>query len=439
MFKIGDFSKLAQVSVKTLRYYDQLKLLQPTWTDRFSGYRYYTLAQLPRLNRILALKDLGFSLEQIQKLLQEDLPATELRGMMRMKQAEIERQIEAEQFRLTRIETRLRQIEREGAMPTYEVVLKSVASQKIAGIRRVLENYQSLKQLFGELHRMIDAKMVDTAQQSGLPIMPSLAIYYDAEYRDREIDVEVAVPFSGRLQLSSHLVVHELPGYETMACAAYQGDCDGLMGVYQATLAWTEENGYRTVGPARDVYWQGLAPDANEDNWITEVQFPIEKKPVPIFLPNLKEKCKMDVKIVTKPAFNVIGLLYHGKNEHQEIKALWGDFNQRMGEIKNIVDGCFGVCGANDPNGTFKYVAGMAVSNCDNLPEGMTVWEVPEQQYAVFPTTLHGIGEAYSYAFETWLPQSGYEYTKGPDFEYYDENFDPKDDSSIFYIYIPIQ
>ena len=80
MLKIGDFSKLAQVSVKTLRYYGQLGLLKPAWTDRFTSYRYYALDQLPRLNRILALKDLGFSLEQIRRLLRDDLSAAELRA-----------------------------------------------------------------------------------------------------------------------------------------------------------------------------------------------------------------------------------------------------------------------------------------------------------------------------------------------------------------------
>ena len=108
MFKIGDFSRLAQVSVKTLRYYDRLGLLTPAWIDRYSGYRYYTAGQLPRLNRILALKDLGFSLDQVKRLLQDDLPVAELRGMMRMKQLELEGQLREEQARLERVENRLR-------------------------------------------------------------------------------------------------------------------------------------------------------------------------------------------------------------------------------------------------------------------------------------------------------------------------------------------
>ncbi len=123
MFKIGDFSKLAQISVKTLRHYDRLKLFEPAWVDRFTGYRYYSLDQLSRLNRILALKDLGFSLAQIQTLLVQDLPPEKLRLMMRTQQLDLERQVKNEQARLNRIEARLRQIDREGSLPAYDVVL----------------------------------------------------------------------------------------------------------------------------------------------------------------------------------------------------------------------------------------------------------------------------------------------------------------------------
>src|SRR5579862_8956297 len=93
MFKIGDFSKLSQVSMKTLRFYDQLGLLKPTHVDDFTGYRYYTADQLPRLNRILAFKDLGFTLEQIGPLLEEGIPAAQIRGMLRLKQAEIQQRM----------------------------------------------------------------------------------------------------------------------------------------------------------------------------------------------------------------------------------------------------------------------------------------------------------------------------------------------------------
>ncbi|MEJ2749906.1 MAG: helix-turn-helix domain-containing protein, partial [Anaerolineae bacterium] len=109
MLKIGEFAKEADVTVKTLRHYARLGLLKPAWIDRFTGYRYYAREQMPRLNRIMALKDLGFTLEQIGRILTENLTVDELRGMLRLKCAELEQRIEEEQARLARVEARLRQ------------------------------------------------------------------------------------------------------------------------------------------------------------------------------------------------------------------------------------------------------------------------------------------------------------------------------------------
>ena len=89
MFRIGAFSQLTGVTIKTLRYYDSVGLLQPAEVDRFTGYRTYTLAQMDRLNRILALKDLGLSLDEIKRVLVDDPDAAELRGMLRLKRAQI--------------------------------------------------------------------------------------------------------------------------------------------------------------------------------------------------------------------------------------------------------------------------------------------------------------------------------------------------------------
>src|SRR5688572_22415975 len=125
MFKIGDFSKLTCVSVKTLHHYDEIGLFKPLRVDRVTGYRYYSFDQLPRLNRILALKDLGFSLEQVARVLDDDLSAEQLSGMLVLRQAELEQQIEGARERLTRVAARLNQIKEEGKMSTQEIVIKS--------------------------------------------------------------------------------------------------------------------------------------------------------------------------------------------------------------------------------------------------------------------------------------------------------------------------
>src|SRR5512138_3101742 len=121
MIKIGDFARLGQVSIVTLRHYDEIGLLKPAQVDRFTGYRYYSLDQLPRLNRILALKDLGFSLEETARLLDDALSPAQMRALLRTKQVQLQQRVAEEQARLVRVEARLRQIEQEEIMPTYEV------------------------------------------------------------------------------------------------------------------------------------------------------------------------------------------------------------------------------------------------------------------------------------------------------------------------------
>ncbi|MBL7063117.1 MAG: GyrI-like domain-containing protein [Anaerolineae bacterium] len=435
MFKIGDFSKLAQVSVKALRYYGKLGLLKPAWVDRFTAYRYYALNQLPRLNRILALKDLGFSLEQIQRLLRDDLSAAELRGMMRMKHAELERQVQAEQARLARVEARLRQIELEGAMPEYEVVFKTVPPQRVIGIRDVIPGYRDVERLFEALRAHLQTQNVvpDAA-------CPYIAIYYDAEYHERRIDAEAAALLPRPVPGTSRAVVHELPSVETMACIAHQGNYEGLSKAYNTLMAWVEANGYRVTGPNRDVYLQRPEPGLDPANYITEVQFPVQKKPISIFITQQKEKSDMEPRIVTKPVFTVVGMLYHGKNENNEIAQMWGEFMPRVKEIEHMgLQNAYGVCGPHEEEGVFQYVAGFEVDSVADIPEGMVSRQVPEQTYAVFPCTLETLHEAYQYAFQTWLPQSDYQAGDGPDFELYDEDFRQEVEGSQMYIYIPIK
>src|SRR5215468_17341 len=111
MFRIGLFARLCQVSVSALRYYDEIGLLKPSHVDRYTGYRYYTADQAPRLNRIISFKELGLSLEAIDQLLAQNVPAPRLNEMLRQKQAELEGQIGEYQDQLERVKARLKQVE----------------------------------------------------------------------------------------------------------------------------------------------------------------------------------------------------------------------------------------------------------------------------------------------------------------------------------------
>jgi effector-binding domain-containing protein len=270
MFKIGEFSKLSHVTVKTLRYYDRIGLLKPAKVDRWTSYRYYSADQLPRLNRILALKDLGLSLDQIARLLDEDLPADQIRGMLRLKQVEIQEQLEEEQVRLARVEQRLRQIEQEETMSTQEVALKKMPAQVAASVRDVIPSFSDLGQLFGEIFAYLGRHRIN-------PAGPPIGIYYDEEFRERDADVEVAVPVTGAIPEGDRVKKRELPAVEEMACIVHQGSYETVGGTYGQLMAWIEANGYRMVGPVREVYVRGPESGGDPSTYVTEIQLPVEK------------------------------------------------------------------------------------------------------------------------------------------------------------------
>ncbi|SRR5579884_3673593 len=144
MLKIGEFSRLGQVTIRTLRHYDDLGLLKPAYIDPENDYRYYTLEQLPRLNRIVALKDLGLTLEQIATLLADSVSADHLRALLQVRQAEIAQRIKEDQAQLARVAARLRQIEQEGKLSPYEVARKVVSVQMVATIRQLVPEHKDL-------------------------------------------------------------------------------------------------------------------------------------------------------------------------------------------------------------------------------------------------------------------------------------------------------
>ena len=274
MFKIGDFSKLSQVSVKALRYYDELGLLKPVEVDRFTGYRYYSADQLPRLNRILALKDLGLSLEQIASLLDDDLPAAQIRGMLRLKQSEMRERVQEEQARLARVEARLRQIEEEGKMPTYEVVLKRVPTQRVAAVRAVIPTFPDQGQLWNELFAYLGQHRIQ-------PTGPCITLYHDTEYKDRDIEAEVCAPVDAHARGNGRVKVYDLPAVETMACIIHHGAFNALNQAYSSLMDWVQANGYRIAGPDREVYLDtggrsGMLPQ-DDPSFVTEIQLPVEK------------------------------------------------------------------------------------------------------------------------------------------------------------------
>ena len=273
LFKIGDFSRLTRVSVKALRYYDDLGLLPPAQIDRYTSYRYYTMEQLPRLNRILALKDLGLTLEQIGHVLDAGLPAAQIRGMLVLKRAELQQTVEATQAQLARVEARLRLIEQEDTMPDYEVILKQVEAQRVAGVRDVIPDETLVTPTF---NRLFDEVISYVAQHGARPNGPGIALWHDTfDQRARDMEVAAAMPTADSLPDGARVHVHDLPA-ATMASVVHHGSFDGLGPAYNAVLSWITANGYQVTGPSREVYLQ-YDRDGDPGQYVTELQFPVAK------------------------------------------------------------------------------------------------------------------------------------------------------------------
>jgi len=257
MFRIGDFARLAQVSTRALRLYDRLGLLKPASVADFTDYRYYTIDQLPRLNRILALKDLGFSLDQIARLLDEELSAEALKGMLRLKQAEAQQQLRDVQARLTRVAARLKQIELEDIMPDYEIVLKK--------IQPVVEDPQcaacnGLKWQRGEGHPTEDVFIKRVAAPADLPLdtAPDARPIFFLRSRptSQGFPIEDAYVQPGSdfdLVTLPFVEAHTLPGVETAATTLHVGGHDTITLACRALIDWIKANQCEVAGHYQEV------------------------------------------------------------------------------------------------------------------------------------------------------------------------------------------
>jgi DNA-binding transcriptional MerR regulator len=266
VLKIGEFSALTRVSVKTLRYYDEVGLLKPVRVDPESGYRYYSASQLPRLHRIPALKDLGFPLDHITKAIEEGVTSETLRGMLMLRRADQEGRVQDEMERLARLQARLRLIELEGT-GVGGVVLKNLPSQWIASLRGLISAHREVGGLFGKLFAALGPGLEGTA----------VALWHDQEYKEQGLDVEAGVYLKAMAAVSEPLTIRALPA-TTVASIVHHGAFNRISEAYQAVLQWIEANGYRQTGPVREVFLRVAAPvSRGDESNVTEIQVPVEK------------------------------------------------------------------------------------------------------------------------------------------------------------------
>ena len=275
MFRIGEFSQITRVTVDTLRYYDALGLLKPANVDPFTGYRYYSARQIMSLNRIVALKEVGFSLEEIARILEDKLTTDQLRGMLKAQLVRADSEIESAQSRRGRVLARLNTLDLEDNMPAYEVTLKPVEKQVIAAIR---ENVMRIEQMPERCSEMFDT-IAHWMNANRLPLGPSLTIYHNETFTREDIDTECAfiIPVPTKAKTNGRIKVRDLEASPLTACTIVTDDfykkVNGLTPAYNALAQWIEENGYKIVGPPRELFYGS----PHTGDLTAEVQFPVEK------------------------------------------------------------------------------------------------------------------------------------------------------------------
>jgi DNA-binding transcriptional MerR regulator/effector-binding domain-containing protein len=279
--KIGNFARICQVSVVTLRHYDDAGLLKPAHVDGWTGYRYYDMDQIKALNRILALKELGLSLEQIKKIVREELPLEEMRGMLRLKRAELEQQDRLIQDQLMRVDARMQQIEWEGHMPEYDVIMKRVEPVRGAILHDTVHR-DDMKgpstdgayiYLFDEVGAYLRSYGLTEADVTG----PTIDVWYDApDNLPEEMRIAVVVPTNRAVPSSDRIVMGELPAVEQMVSVVHHGSFQTISPAYVAAFKWMEQNGYTLSGPSRGLYLQHQR-GGDPNDYITELQFPVTK------------------------------------------------------------------------------------------------------------------------------------------------------------------
>jgi DNA-binding transcriptional MerR regulator len=278
MFRIGEFSRLGQVTIDTLRHYDTLGLLKPAKVDPFTGYRYYSAKQLQPLNRILALKELGFSLEEIARILQEELTDDQLRGMLKMQLVSAERDMQTVQSRLDRISARLKYLDMEEQMPAYEVTLKAVEPLTIASIREVVLEVAQMPERCEAMFNQIAKWMAANKLSFG----PPMTRYFNEGYTNENIDTECSFiimnPDTAELAPpDAPIIIQQLTAVPTMAATIATNDfykqVGGLAPAYNALGRWIEDNQYQIVGPSRELFYGS----PHQGDFTAEIQFPIEK------------------------------------------------------------------------------------------------------------------------------------------------------------------
>lgn len=265
-YKIGLFSKINRVTIKALRHYDEIGLLPPAFIEETTGYRYYSSAQLLLLHQILALRDMGFTLDEIKQV-QGGIPEKEL---LQKKRLELIKKIAADTLRLAQVESYL--AKKDADTCDYHIILKDLPEVIVASMRTVISSYDALFDVVPPM----GAEMERLGCVCAVPEY-CFNIYHDGEYRETDVDVEICEAVTEKKIDSEMLTFKVIDRVEHAACVLHKGPYEGFPKAYNAVLKWVENNGYEIIDNPRESYIDGLWNKDSAEDWLTEIQFPVRK------------------------------------------------------------------------------------------------------------------------------------------------------------------
>lgn len=280
MYRIGEFARLGAVSVRTLRHYDELGLLRPAQVDPDTGYRAYEARQLSRLNRLIALKELGFGLSEAARLLDE-VSEGELRGMLQLRRAELEQRIVEDRARLAKVEARLRIIEQEDEMPD-DVSVRSLPAQRVAAIVRSAPGFghENLSRLLGLAFRDLNRALERSAVQARRPYFTC----YSGDPEDGTLIAYACAPIPDDVEcVAEPAEVLVVPAVPAAAVIVREGTAEQVYAnsrVYAELMKWLEAHGYVPVGAGRDVYVDDHDTGPGDPS-VFEIRLPIRRPEEP--------------------------------------------------------------------------------------------------------------------------------------------------------------
>lgn len=272
MLKIGEFSKLSRVSIRSLRRYDEAGLLAPASIDPFTGYRYYSEHQLPVANRIRALRDMGFPLAAVREVLScYDDPGA-LERCLLLQQAEAREVMEEAERRLRLLDTALERLRKDKDKMKYDVTIKTLPQRQVASVRQIIPSYDRE----GDLWAIYCQETARMNIQDGDPVLCT-AMYYDGEFKDQDVDVEIQKNVVGTYADTEHVKFKTVPAVQ-VASATFRGSYYQISAVNEAVVAWVGDNGWTFDGLFFNIYHVSPHETQNPDEFVTEVCYPVKRK-----------------------------------------------------------------------------------------------------------------------------------------------------------------